>query len=59
MSTVMDSWEVLLKLCPEFYFIGESMCVWWVKVVTWLDELNHIHADIGNLSSRLREFIDA
>ena len=26
-STVMDSWVVLLKLCPEFYFIGESMCV--------------------------------
>ena len=24
-STVMDSWVVLLKLCPEFYFIGESM----------------------------------
>ena len=26
-STVMDSWVVLLKLCPEFYFIGDSMCV--------------------------------
>ena len=25
-STVMDSWVVLLKLCPEFYHIGESMC---------------------------------
>ena len=26
-STVMDSWVVLLKLCPEFYLVGESMCV--------------------------------
>ena len=26
MSTVI-SWVVLLKLCPEFYYIGESMCV--------------------------------
>ena len=23
-STVMDSWVVLLKLCPEFNFNGES-----------------------------------
>ena len=23
----MDSWEVLLKLCAEFYNLGESVCV--------------------------------
>ena len=36
-STVMDSWEVLLKLCPEI-LQSRCMCVWkrtiCVKVVT-------------------------
>ena len=61
---VMDSWEVLLKLCPE---ILQSRCMYvWkraicVKVVTWHVEWNgidpnSIYVDICNLSSWLLEF---
>ena len=63
-STVKDSWAVLLKLRPHVY---KPVCVCWisgknylgqVKDLTWLSWVgaHSIYVDICNLSSWLLEF---